>query len=208
MASFDCSLSLNRSVSHEQISNLQEQINRLREEIRLIFPEPDPPPPPPFDRLRVFVLKLQQQFFLYFQWIRRHIGLGFAFLLGLGLGFYLHINLPIIQGHLSRNWCQNFALDDNLSCGEEILFSEKVGSTLLENKRKGVEAFQRHKYDDAYSFFKQARSEDRIDPETLIYLENAEMLRQQRKTYTIAVVVPLNQNTTDIAEAISCRAFK
>jgi len=79
---------------------------------------------------------------------------------------------------------------DNLSLGEEILVP---GSKTLE-KLAGVKAISAGNYPKAIEWFEQARANQRNDPETLIYLNNARIESRQTKAFTIAVVAPLNGN--------------
>ncbi len=85
---------------------------------------------------------------------------------------------PLIQG-------------DALSCGEEILV--KTSEPRL--KQKGVEEFSNSNYQSAFNFFKKSwNEEDSIDPETLIYINNAFLEANKADYYTIAVAVPILKN--------------
>ncbi|MEG4197903.1 bifunctional serine/threonine-protein kinase/ABC transporter substrate-binding protein [Microcoleus sp. Pol12A5] len=82
---------------------------------------------------------------------------------------------PLIQG-------------DAVSCGEEILV--KTSSPRL--KQKGVEEFAQSNYQSAFDLFKKSwNEEDSIDPETLIYMNNALLKAKNADYYTIAVAVPI-----------------
>jgi eukaryotic-like serine/threonine-protein kinase len=86
--------------------------------------------------------------------------------------------------------------DDYLSCGEKVLVLDSGG----EYKQEGVKKFANGNYDEAVMLLKKARREYPSDPETLIYLNNAELAWQKANTYTIAVVAPIKDaNTTDMA---------
>ncbi|MEG4125020.1 bifunctional serine/threonine-protein kinase/ABC transporter substrate-binding protein [Microcoleus sp. Pol14D5] len=77
---------------------------------------------------------------------------------------------------------------DALSCGEEILV--KTSSPRL--KQKGVEEFAQSNYQSAFDLFKKSwNEEDSIDPETLIYMNNALLKAKNADYYTIAVAVPI-----------------
>ncbi|MEG4579535.1 bifunctional serine/threonine-protein kinase/ABC transporter substrate-binding protein [Microcoleus sp. MON1_C5] len=82
---------------------------------------------------------------------------------------------PLIQG-------------DAVSCGEEILV--KTSSPRL--KQRGVEEFAKSNYESAFNLFKKSwNEEDSIDPETLIYMNNAWLQAKNADYYTIAVAVPI-----------------
>ena len=76
---------------------------------------------------------------------------------------------------------------DNLSFGEEILIPGSANS----EKQGGVKAFKQGNYDKAVNLLQEARSSDKTDPETLIYLNNAQIEAQKAQAYTIAVAAPL-----------------
>ncbi len=80
--------------------------------------------------------------------------------------------------------------DDNLSLGEEIL----IPGTVPQEKRKGVAAFREGQYKQAIKWFEEAQNNQK-DPETLIYLNNAQIEAQKSKYYTIAVAAPLNKSS-------------
>lgn len=77
---------------------------------------------------------------------------------------------------------------DNISCGEEILFPGKAPL----KKQSGVSAFAAGKYKDAIRLLEEARKEQPNDPETLIYLNNARLIKEEAEAYTIASAAPLN----------------
>ncbi|MBD1829365.1 bifunctional serine/threonine-protein kinase/ABC transporter substrate-binding protein [Microcoleus vaginatus GB1-A2] len=90
---------------------------------------------------------------------------------------------PLIQG-------------DALSCGEEILV--KNSSPRL--KQRGVEEFAKSNYQSALNLFKKSwNEEDSIDPETLIYMNNAFLKANNADHYTIAVAVPILRNQSGSA---------
>ena len=83
---------------------------------------------------------------------------------------------------------------DFISEGEEILnYSQSF------NKKKGAEYFAQCDYQKALLRFKDAWQQDRLDPETLIYLNNALLEATKKPYYTIAVAVsiPKNQNSSN-----------
>lgn len=89
-------------------------------------------------------------------------------------------------------------LEDYLSCGEETLFP--LDSTIPE-KQQGVSALAKKDYKNAILLLEKAYKKRKNDPETLIYLNNAQLADENAKTYTIAVSVPIVNNQL-IAEAI------
>ncbi|MEG4104652.1 bifunctional serine/threonine-protein kinase/ABC transporter substrate-binding protein [Microcoleus sp. S13_C5] len=101
---------------------------------------------------------------------------------GLAAPIFLHTiapkTCPLIQG-------------DALSCGEEIL----VTTSSPRSKQKGVEEFAKSNYQSAFDLFKKSwTEEDSIDPETLIYMNNAFLKAKNIDCYTIAVAVPILKN--------------
>ncbi|MCU0544760.1 MAG: bifunctional serine/threonine-protein kinase/ABC transporter substrate-binding protein [Oscillatoriaceae cyanobacterium Prado104] len=80
---------------------------------------------------------------------------------------------------------------DALSCGEEIL----VKTSAPRLKQQGVEEFGKSNYQAAFNFFKRSwEEEDSIDPETLIYMNNAWLKANNADSYTIAVAIPILKN--------------
>ncbi|NET45610.1 bifunctional serine/threonine-protein kinase/ABC transporter substrate-binding protein [Okeania sp. SIO2B3] len=78
-------------------------------------------------------------------------------------------------------------LNDNLSCGEEIMIP---GSAPTE-KEEGVKAFADGDYLQAVKLLEIARKKYFNDPEILIYLNNARLAASNTDTYTIAVVASM-----------------
>lgn len=72
---------------------------------------------------------------------------------------------------------------------EQISFGQKsLISVTSPAKQSGIEAIAANKWSNAVTNLQQALKEDRNDPETLIFLNNARIASQ--KSYTIAAVVP------------------
>jgi len=81
---------------------------------------------------------------------------------------------------------------DFISEGEEVLnYSQSF------NKEKGTEYFAQCDYQKALLRFKDAWQQDRLDPETLIYLNNALLEANKMQYYTIAVAVTIPKNQSD-----------
>ena len=83
---------------------------------------------------------------------------------------------PLIQG-------------DAVSCGEEILI--KTSASRL--KQRGINDFLKENHQSAFTLLKQSwNEEERKDPETLIYMNNALLKAKKADYYTLAVAVPIS----------------
>ncbi|MEG3991276.1 ABC transporter substrate-binding protein [Microcoleus sp. S28C3] len=86
---------------------------------------------------------------------------------------------------------------DALSCGEESLLK----SSTPRLKQDGVNEFAKSNYREAFNYFKRSwHEEERKDPETLIYMNNALLKAKKADYYTIAVIVPVRTNEQGRAE--------
>ncbi|MBD0395266.1 MAG: protein kinase, partial [Microcoleus sp. C1-bin4] len=86
---------------------------------------------------------------------------------------------------------------DALSCGEESLLK----SSTPRLKQAGVNEFAKSNYQEAFNYFKRSwHEEERKDPETLIYMNNALLKAKKADYYTIAVIVPVRTNEQGRAE--------
>ena len=113
-----------------------------------------------------------------------------------GLSLLLGLTGTLIYQILPCETLGNFkpclvAFGDELSVGEQIL----IPGSATPEKRSGVKAFRESQYPQAVEWLKQARKQDKSDPETLIYLNNAQLKAQNAKTFTIAVAVPLDTSS-------------
>ncbi|WP_333283865.1 bifunctional serine/threonine-protein kinase/ABC transporter substrate-binding protein [Microcoleus sp. MON1_C5] len=80
---------------------------------------------------------------------------------------------------------------DAASCGEEILI--KTSASRL--KERGIDEFFNANYQSAFNLFKQSwNEEERKDPETLIYMNNALLKAKKADYYTLAVAVPISNS--------------
>jgi eukaryotic-like serine/threonine-protein kinase len=141
--------------------NTQEILQRLEE---------NPPVPPSRSYKKLLIL-----------------GGAVTFLILAAISIYWYLNG--VKG-CSRIWLREFPQNDNLSCGEEVLFnSSVVGQDPLPEKQAGVEEFADGNYIGAIRQLMNARKKEPTDPETLIYLNNALLMEQ--KAYTIAIVAPI-----------------
>jgi branched-chain amino acid transport system substrate-binding protein len=81
-----------------------------------------------------------------------------------------------------------------LSQGENL----QIPSVSNADKKQGIESFKQGDYDGAIKHFKASLSQEKNDPETLIYLNNAKI---SQDFFKIAVVVPISSNA-NIAQEI------
>jgi len=79
---------------------------------------------------------------------------------------------------------------DGVSSGEKLL----VQTSALWSKQRGINEFADSNYPEALKLLKQSWREDRRDPETLIYINNALLKAINADYYTIAIVVPIRRN--------------
>lgn len=84
----------------------------------------------------------------------------------------------------------------SVSRGDRLL----VASQMSAAKRAGIEALAAGNYDRAIAEFEASLRENRNDPETLIYLNNARI--GDRKAYTIAVSVPASTSENAAQEML------
>ena len=124
--------------------------------------------------------------------------------LGLTAGFFLAIlaiNLVKNQFIPTKYIPPTPEIYQNISQGEKLLISSKTTPA----KEMGIEEFNSDKFGRAIAQFRQSLQENKNDPETLIYLNNA--IAQQKSNSNIgekieiAVSVPIGQES-DIAQEI------
>lgn len=120
----------------------------------------------------------------------RRLLLGIAAIMaGIAIGLFLHNTFTpktclLVQG-------------DALSCGEESLL--KSSNPRL--KQNGINEFGKSNYREAFNLFKRSWiEEERKDPETLIYLNNALLKATKADYHTIAVIIPVPINEKGRAE--------
>ena len=82
---------------------------------------------------------------------------------------------------------------DHLSCGEEILFR----SSAVPEKQNAAQAFAQKDYKSAIRWLESARRKQRNDPETLIYLNNAQLADGRAYTIAVAASTGCNPDTTE-----------
>jgi branched-chain amino acid transport system substrate-binding protein len=116
------------------------------------------------------------------------IGIGIASIVVLSLAVVYRSN-PSIPKILSTSSQCSKKTGDFISEGEDILNYSQPSA-----KIQGADYYAQCDYKEALSRFKDAWQSDRLDPETLIYLNNALLEAKQAKYYTIAVAVSIPPN--------------
>ncbi len=89
---------------------------------------------------------------------------------------------------IGSHWWEEFQFWNRTSYGEKIL----IPSVNNQDKELGVEAFLHQDYGRAFLKFQNALQQLPNDPETLIYLNNAEI--GNRSNFAVAVSVPISSN--------------
>ena len=79
-------------------------------------------------------------------------------------------------------------IQDNISCGEEILDPQSLGSI----RNIGAKYYQKKDYQAALNYFRDSWQKERRDAETLIYLNNTLLETIKADYYTVMVAVPLS----------------
>jgi branched-chain amino acid transport system substrate-binding protein len=149
-----------------------------------------PPPPPPVSSVRSFPWK--------------SIGLGLVGLAAIALLIRpLQSLLANGSGSSAPPVSQTSSVPEDpatlakrISSGQQQLIT--VPTTPA--KEQGITAFAEGRYGEAVALFEQSLKENRNDPETLIYLNNARLRQDSRQTYKIAVGVPIKR--LDIAQEL------
>ena len=160
---------------NNRYQNITEIYNDLEEETIIVTPEPD--------ETTILIKKdhyLIQLCTQYRKQIRFLIIAIIACLLSVLL-FKIAI--------ASKNIC-SFSLEDNISCGEQVLDPLSKGAI----RETAAEKYGQEKYSEATYYFQQSWNKERRDAETLIYLNNSLIDANKIDHYTIAVAVPLSFN--------------
>ncbi len=114
----------------------------------------------------------------------------YALLIIVSLIGFAYLSIGVIQTVISfvnPKTCP-LKIGDNISCGEESLFSGDQPT----NKNDGLKAYYEQEYQKASEFFKVSWAKEDRDPETLIYWNNAKLNTNINiKPYTIAVGIPI-----------------
>jgi len=147
--------------------NFQKRYQSAAEVLQALDSPPPPPPPP-------------------WRWLRFGVaGLAAALAIGLLIPRISPL-IPIISP--GRTLPTPSA--DGVSPGEKLL----VQTSALWSKQRGINEFADGNYPEALKLLKQSWREDRRDPETLIYINNALLKAINAEYYTIAIVVPIRRN--------------
>jgi branched-chain amino acid transport system substrate-binding protein len=109
--------------------------------------------------------------------------IALAFILGFGIFKGCHRHPDPLVGVASP-------VENRASSGERIL----IAANSNEDKIDGTKAFADRDYQLAIQYFQAALSNDRNDPEALIYLNNSIARAGSKKTVKIATVVPIGSN--------------
>ena len=146
----------------------------------VLTPPPPPPPPPPPAPPPVW----------NFRWLRFGVaGLGAALAIVLLIPRICPL-IPRISPLISRI-CPGPTLPPGVSSGEKLL----VQPSGRWSKQRGIDEFADGNYPEALKLLQQSwKQEDRKDPETLIYINNALLKAINAEYYTIAIVVPIRRN--------------
>jgi len=105
-----------------------------------------------------------------------------------GLGLYLAVHLPHIE--YTEPICETANNLDRISCGQHIILTPPDGGKSQTNKIAGFDAFKQKDFNKAVDYLDKDWKLTK-DPETLIALSNAKILRDRpANVKTIAVVIP------------------
>ena len=123
-------------------------------------------------------------------------------LLALGIIFLWH-KIGVLTGDKTNSTENNFnislvssttkSLSNRFSLGEKLL----IAANVTREKKQGITAYKNQNYDQAINYFEQSLAKYPNDPETRIYLNNAQVAKQ--KPLKIAAIVPIGSNL-DVAQ--------
>ena len=108
----------------------------------------------------------------------------------LAIAFLIPRIFPLIPRLESQQPTLPTPSPDGVSSGEKILLQASPPWP----KRRAIKEFANKNYPEALKLFKQSWRDDRKDPETLIYMNNALLMATKAEYYTIAIVVPTRRN--------------
>ncbi|MGD1874890.1 MAG: ABC transporter substrate-binding protein [Mastigocoleus sp.] len=144
------------------------------------------------------ILQRLENNFVLFLIPYRAIILVMLLLAGLGSSYWY---ITGVDG-CSKIPVRSFPLNDGISCGEEILVKQSNSvESISTEKVQGIQAIRKDDYRYASSFLKLAWKRSR-NPETLIYLNNANVEAKKINFYTIAVVAPISNNSDSINSSL------
>ena len=118
-------------------------------------------------------------------------------LLGLILVFVMPKLALLIQQSLSRSFNPESGIN-RISSGEKSL----IASGATAEKRSGIEAYAKKDYSMALEQFEAALKQQRNDPETVIYRNNARAYASHHKILKIAASVPIGSNPNVASEIL------
>jgi len=147
--------------------NFQQRYQSAAEVLQALDSPPPPPPPP-------------------WRWLRFPVA-------GLAAALAIVLLIPRISPRIliiSPGRTLPTPSADGVSSGEKLL----VQTSALWSKQRGINEFADSNYPEALKLLKQSWREDRRDPETLIYINNALLKAINAEYYTIAIVVPIRRN--------------
>ncbi|WP_377478183.1 MAG: bifunctional serine/threonine-protein kinase/ABC transporter substrate-binding protein [Microcoleus anatoxicus] len=124
---------------------------------------------------------------LLLQFVRQHFRWLLFGLAGLAVALAIALLIPRISSPPTPEFTPSA---DGVSSGEKLL----VQTSALWSKQRGINEFASLNYLEALKLLKQSWREDRRDPETLIYINNALLKSINAEYYTIAIVVPVRRN--------------
>ncbi|MCU7244505.1 MAG: caspase family protein [Microcystis aeruginosa WS75] len=168
----------------EDIQVIEEKVQNEVSPIAPTIP-PSPSPSAKIDRILDFIKPLLPQNFNLNLPVSI-IGIASIAVVGLFAIYRHNIIPPLVPSDCPKQ------TGDFISEGEEILnYSQSF------NKKKGAEYFAQCDYQKALLRFEDAWQQDRLDAETLIYLNNALLEANKMPYYTIAVAVSIPKNQSD-----------
>ena len=123
-------------------------------------------------------------------------------LLAAGYFWWFERNQPLSPGgNIPSTSSPNMAvgtIDTRISQGEKVLIPS--GDSTL--KQGGTSALASGRYEIAIQQFNAALEQNKNDPETLIYKNNAEILKNNSSYYTLAVSIPIGTSVNTAQEIL------
>lgn len=101
-------------------------------------------------------------------------------------------NNTSITESLPTQQAESNSVGDNISTGEEQLINQVSSSA----KTDGILAYRQGNYPDAIAHFEHALQQQRNDPETLVYLNNARVATTNPLTVAISLPISSNPNVS------------
>lgn len=120
----------------------------------------------------------------------------FSLIVGFGLALILPDRINPVREAVARlidperNLACHKIQSPSFSCGDKSLLPGRAN--LEDNKAMGLAAYRNQDYDAAVQWFTQAHAQQRADPETIIFRNNALIKRDGLESYTLVVAAPLS----------------